>query len=68
MLRWVPGCVGQPVTTKVWALLHMIGPTFSVRTVTYESGGQQYIVLPAGGHTMYRSTMGDSIVAYKLKH
>lgn len=36
--------------------------------VTYEAGGEQYIVLPAGGHTMYQSTMGDSIVAYKLKH
>jgi quinoprotein glucose dehydrogenase len=36
--------------------------------VTYEAGSEQYIVLSAGGHTMYHSTMGDSIVAYKLKH
>jgi quinoprotein glucose dehydrogenase len=36
--------------------------------VTYEVGGEQYIVIPAGGHSMYRSTMGDSVVAYKLKH
>jgi quinoprotein glucose dehydrogenase len=35
--------------------------------VTYEAGGEQYIVIPAGGHTMYHSTMGDSVVAYKLK-
>jgi quinoprotein glucose dehydrogenase len=36
--------------------------------VTYEVGGEQYIVIPAGGHSMYHSTMGDSVVAYKLKH
>lgn len=35
--------------------------------VTYEVNGEQYIVIPAGGHTMYGSTMGDSVVAYKLK-
>lgn len=35
--------------------------------VTYEANGEQYIVIPAGGHTMYGSTMGDSVVAYKLK-
>ena len=35
--------------------------------VTYESGGEQYVVIPAGGHTMYQSTVGDSVVAYKLK-
>lgn len=35
--------------------------------VTYEMNGEQYIVIPAGGHTMYGSTMGDSVVAYKLK-
>ncbi len=36
--------------------------------VTYEAGGEQYIVIPAGGHSMYGSTMGDAVVAYKLKH
>ncbi len=35
--------------------------------VTYEVGGEQYVVIPAGGHSMYQSTMGDSVVAYKLK-
>ena len=35
--------------------------------VTYEAGGEQYIVIAAGGHTMYGSTMGDSVVAFKLK-
>ncbi len=35
--------------------------------VTYEVGGEQYVVIPAGGHTMYGSTMGDSVMAYKLK-
>jgi quinoprotein glucose dehydrogenase len=30
--------------------------------------GEQYVVLAAGGHSMYGSTMGDSVVAYKLKH
>lgn len=35
--------------------------------VSYEVGGEQYIVIPAGGHSMYGSTMGDAVVAYKLK-
>ncbi len=35
--------------------------------VTYEVNGEQYVVIPAGGHTMYQSTMGDSVMAYKLK-
>ncbi len=35
--------------------------------ITYEAGGEQYVVIPAGGHSMYRSTLGDSVVAYKLK-
>jgi quinoprotein glucose dehydrogenase len=36
--------------------------------VTYEANGEQYVVLTAGGHSMYGSTKGDSVVAYKLKH
>jgi len=36
--------------------------------VTYEAGGEQYIVIPAGGHSMYGSSMGDAVVAYKLRH
>lgn len=36
-------------------------------SVTYEVNGEQYIVIPAGGHRIYGSTMGDSVVAYKLK-
>jgi membrane-bound PQQ-dependent dehydrogenase (glucose/quinate/shikimate family) len=35
--------------------------------VTYEWQGEQYLVMPAGGHSMYGSTLGDSIVAYRLK-
>lgn len=35
--------------------------------VSYEVGGKQYVVLAAGGHTMYGSTTGDSVVAYRLK-
>ena len=36
--------------------------------MTYEANGEQYVVIPAGGHSMYGSTRGDSVVAYKLKH
>lgn len=36
--------------------------------VTYESQGQQYVVLTAGGHSMYGTSMGDSVMAYRLKH
>jgi quinoprotein glucose dehydrogenase len=35
--------------------------------VSYEVDGQQYVVMPAGGHTMYMSKMGDSVMAYRLK-
>lgn len=35
--------------------------------VSYEIDGEQYIVMAAGGHTMYGSTTGDSVVAYRLK-
>ncbi|WP_167854764.1 pyrroloquinoline quinone-dependent dehydrogenase [Mangrovimicrobium sediminis] len=35
--------------------------------ITYEWEGEQYLVMPAGGHSMYGSTLGDSYVAYKLK-
>lgn len=35
--------------------------------VTYEVDGEQYIVIPAGGHSMYGPTMGDSVMAFKLK-
>ena len=34
--------------------------------VTYEIKGEQYIVMAAGGHSMYGTTRGDSVVAYKL--
>ena len=36
--------------------------------VTYEIKGEQYIVMAAGGHSMYGTTRGDSVVAYKLSH
>ncbi len=35
--------------------------------VTYEMNGEQYVVLTAGGHSMYGAAKGDSVVAYKLK-
>ena len=35
--------------------------------VTYEVNGQQYVVITAGGHSMYHSKMGDAVVAFKLK-
>jgi quinoprotein glucose dehydrogenase len=35
--------------------------------ITYMANGEQYVVIPAGGHTMYGSTLGDSVVAFKLK-
>ena len=35
--------------------------------ITYEVNGEQYVVIAAGGHSMYQSTMGDSVVAYRLK-
>ena len=34
--------------------------------VSYAIKGEQYIVMAAGGHSMYGTTRGDSVVAYKL--
>jgi quinoprotein glucose dehydrogenase len=36
--------------------------------MSYEINGEQYVVIPAGGHSMYGSSKGDSVMAYKLKH
>jgi quinoprotein glucose dehydrogenase len=36
--------------------------------VSYEANGEQYVVIPAGGHSMYGTSKGDSVVAFKLKH
>lgn len=35
--------------------------------MSYEANGQQYVVVTAGGHSMYGTDKGDSVVAYKLK-
>jgi membrane-bound PQQ-dependent dehydrogenase (glucose/quinate/shikimate family) len=35
--------------------------------VSYEVGGEQYIVIPAGGHSMYATEQSDAVMAYKLK-
>jgi len=34
--------------------------------VTYEINEEQYVVIPAGGHTMYHSNTSDAVVAFKL--
>ena len=34
--------------------------------VTYAYKGEQYIVVPAGGHTMWGTEIGDAVVAFKL--
>ncbi len=34
--------------------------------VTYEYDGEQYVVVPAGGHTMWGTEVGDAVVAFKL--
>jgi len=34
--------------------------------VTYQVDGEQYLVIAAGGHSMYGSTLGDSVVAFNL--
>lgn len=34
--------------------------------MTYEVDGKQYVVINAGGHGSFGSTMGDYIIAYKL--
>ena len=34
--------------------------------VTYEYEDEQYLVVPAGGHTMWGTEVGDAVVAFKL--
>jgi quinoprotein glucose dehydrogenase len=42
-------------------------PTAGMATpMSYEVNGEQYIVLTAGGHSLYGTKKGDSVVAYKL--
>ncbi|MFT4046426.1 MAG: pyrroloquinoline quinone-dependent dehydrogenase [Solimonas sp.] len=36
--------------------------------MSYEVNGEQYVVMPAGGHSMYGTSKSDAVVAYKLKH
>jgi quinoprotein glucose dehydrogenase len=36
--------------------------------VSYEVNGEQYIVIPAGGHSLYGTPISDAVLAYKLKH
>lgn len=34
--------------------------------ITYEIDGEQYLVIPAGGHNLYSPDVGDAVIAYKL--
>ncbi len=34
--------------------------------VTYRYRGEQYVVVPAGGHTMWGTAIGDAVLAFKL--
>jgi quinoprotein glucose dehydrogenase len=43
------------------------GPAASV-PVSCEVNGEQYVVVPAGGHSLYGSDLSDAVLAYKLKH
>ena len=36
--------------------------------VSYEVNGEQYIVIPAGGHSLFSPDHSDAVLAYKLKH
>ena len=35
--------------------------------VTYEVDGEQYVVIPAGGHSIYSPFLSDHVVAYRLR-
>jgi len=34
--------------------------------VSYEVGGEQYIVIPAGGHSLYNAEVSDAVFAFRL--
>ncbi|GAB3101124.1 pyrroloquinoline quinone-dependent dehydrogenase [Aestuariicella hydrocarbonica] len=35
--------------------------------ITYQYRGEQYVVVPAGGHSMWGTELGDAVVAFKLQ-
>ncbi len=49
----------------VWS--HKLPAGGNAVPVTYDIDGEQYLFFTAGGHSMYQSTPGDSVLAYKLK-
>ena len=36
--------------------------------VSYEVDGEQHVVIPAGGHSLFSPDHSDAVLAYKLKH
>ncbi len=34
--------------------------------ISYEIDGEQYLVMPAGGHNLYSTSISDTVIAYKL--
>ena len=68
--------IGYTLDDKMRAFDLMTGETLwktvlpaggNATPVSYEVNGEQYVVITAGGHSMYGSTKGDHVVAYKLK-
>jgi len=52
-------------TGKVLWSAELPAPANSV-PVSYEVNGTQYIVVPAGGHSMFGTKLSDTVVAYRL--
>lgn len=58
---------GRSICSRVKVRKDSLPAAGMANPVSYEVNGEQYVVLTAGGQSM-GSTMGDSVVAYKLKH
>ncbi len=51
---------------QLWQSDSLPAPATST-PITYEANGSQYVVIAAGGHSMYGPARSDTVVAYRLR-
>jgi len=52
---------------ELWRARLPAGGQATPMTYTGAGDGRQYVVIAAGGHSYMRTTLGDSLVAYRLR-
>jgi quinoprotein glucose dehydrogenase len=51
---------------ELWKSAALPAPA-TASPITYEAGGSQYVVIAAGGHSMYGPARSDTVMAYRLR-